>query len=113
MARRISHIAEVRKLLPPDQHGFRKGHRTTDGLISLVEYIRLNWKKKQATSALTLDLAGAYDNVCHVLLLGKLKKMNFPRYISDWLKNYLSNRTTVIDNNGICSDMWYLQQGLP
>ena len=113
MSRRLSHIAEDRNLLPQDQHGFRKNHRTTDGLTKMVDYIHSGWKVKKVTSALTLDLAGAYDNVCHTLLTLKLREMNFPCYVISWLNHFLTNRSTCIRNEEHFSDTWYLKKGLP
>ena len=113
MSRRLSHIAEDRNLLPPDQHGFRKNHRATDGLNKMVEYIHIERKVKKVTSALTLDLAGAYDNVNHHLLVEKLYRMNLSGFLINWLKHFLFNRTTQIRNQEHISEIWYLQKGLP
>ena len=52
--------------------------------------------KNKTTSALTLDLTGAYDNVCLSILMKKINCMSMPHYLINWFKHFLANRATYI-----------------
>lgn len=113
MTKRLTHFMEINNLFSEDQHGFRKHHNTTDGLLKLIEYIKSEWKKGNVVSILTLDLSGAYDNVDHEILIKKMQQLGIPNYIIQWTKSFISNRTTYFSVDGKHSPTYQLSKGLP
>ena len=45
-----------------------------------------------------LDLAKAFNSVCHVTLLNMLKELNIPNRIFQWLKHFLKSIVLKIDS---------------
>ena len=65
-------------LLPKTQYGFRKGTSTQEVIANLISDIQLGFTKNQCTSAIFLDIHGAYDNVVYNILAEKMKKLGVP-----------------------------------
>jgi hypothetical protein len=51
-----------------------------------------------------LDLRKAFDVCSHQILLSKLEKMGVTNTALNWFKNYLSERSQIVDINGALSD---------
>ena len=113
IAKRLSFLSEARGLIPPQQHGFRKYHQTSDGLLDLKNSVKRNWSEKRTTSGCSLDIKGAYDNVNHSILLEKLDRMKIPKYLTFWLANFLMDRSTRLVNKCEAGDLLFLSKGLP
>ena len=69
---------------------------TKTALELLVETVYTVWdcNKKNVTSLLSLDMAGAFDHVSHPRLLHNLKSKRVPEYIIQWTKSFLTDRST-------------------
>src|SRR5690606_12161043 len=78
VAHRLSSLCETFQLLHKDQTGGRKQPSTTDAILALVNDIENAWNKKLVTSALFLDVKGAFDNVSRVRLLETMRQMRLP-----------------------------------
>ena len=75
ISRRLSTLAEKHKLLPDQQMGARKGRSVETALETLTESVHTIWNQrhKKVASLLSLNVAGAFDNVSHERLLHNLK----------------------------------------
>ena len=59
------------------------------------------------------DYEKAYDKVWRVGLLYKMEMLNIPARFIRYVRNFLSGRKTRVDMNGIKSDPFRLDEGLP
>lgn len=81
------------------QSGFRAKHSTISAVSKVVGDIL------DAQDMLTfIDLSKALDNVDHALLLYRLKKVGLSVDALDWFKNYLSDRTQCVAQEGMKSE---------
>ena len=80
VAKRLSDCAEEHNLLPPEQIGARKGRSTETAFETIVNAVHTVWDcgKKNVASLLSLDMAGAFDNVSYKRLLYNLRAKGVP-----------------------------------
>jgi hypothetical protein len=78
MASRIAQMAEAHHLLHPDQIGSRPQHSAIDAAMALTHAIDTNAGNKWVTSALFLDIRGAFDNVSSTCLLHMMRQLDCP-----------------------------------
>ena len=69
---------ESQVLLCQSQLGFRKGKSALDNLTILFNEISSTFIKRGITTALFIDVTGAYDNVDIDILSYQLKKIKIP-----------------------------------
>ena len=64
------------------------------------------------TMLLLFDFSKAFDSVCHVKLLEKLRQLDFSA--KKWVASYLAGREkAVLDENGVPSSFTPLNKGVP
>ena len=69
---------------------------------------------KHVTLLLLYYFSKAFDTVCHVTLLKKLKKLGFANSALKWIASFLSNQTqAVIDDQGGRTSFAPLNRGVP
>ena len=90
---RLQSVIEGRKLIDPEQKGFRKNHSTTNAVLRFTESIADGFNKGLATAAIFVDLKGAFDRVWRNGLVHKLYKMGITGRMLRWVQNFLSSRT--------------------
>jgi hypothetical protein len=80
LATRLSRAAEEHALLPWTQMGARKERSTMSAIGLLTSCVQTAWRAKPGSvvSMLSLDLAGAFDNVPHNKLLEILRRKGLP-----------------------------------
>ena len=80
---RIREYAEANRLLLEEQMGARKGKSVETALESITDAVHTVWSMGGANvaSLLSLDVAGAFDNVSHERLLHNLKVKGIPTRI--------------------------------
>ncbi|KAI0995575.1 hypothetical protein K3495_g12605, partial [Podosphaera aphanis] len=98
IANRISKAAEEYNLLPEEQMGARPKRSTISAIELLTEQIHTIWgkDKRQVASILSLDISGAFDNVSHDRLIHNLREKGIPRWVSQYIRSFLEERTTSI-----------------
>lgn len=72
--RLVDHL-ETHGLLTDKQYGFRRGYSTTDCCLGLVDEIHKAMNSSFALLAVFVDLAKAFNTVCHPILLKKLANL--------------------------------------
>ena len=94
-------------------YGYRKGYKTQQALVSLIE----KWKKilddKGFGGAVLMDLSKAFDTLNHELLIAKLHAYGFNRDSLKLINDYLSNRWQRTKINKSFSSWAELVQGVP
>lgn len=115
IATRINDYAEEHNLLPKTQMGARRKRSTESALELLVEQIHTVWSggNEHVASILSLDVAGAFDNVSHIRLLHNLRKRRIPTRIINWTQSFLKDRESCLSFDGSTSAMRPVHSGVP
>ncbi len=79
-------------------------------------YLPLSGKsgnKRKVASLLSLDVAGAFDNVSYKRLLYNLRIRRTPAFITKWVASFLLDRKTSITLGGKTSELEEVETGIP
>ena len=113
---RLKHWLESKKLLSPDQAGFRPGKHAQGACWRLVEAITSAFRARDQVQAVALDIQAAYDTVWRNGLLHKMRQKKIPPYLIYWLRSFMSQRRCLVqvgDAEVACSPECGLPQGSP
>ena len=88
----ISSYLTKKKILSPQQYGFRPNYSTSIALNDICNELLHNLKENKISCTVFLDLAKAFDTVDHTILIKKLKQYGIRGTPLELLKNYLQNR---------------------
>ena len=116
IADRLTSYMESNQLLNENQAGFRKERCTTDQVHKLVQMAsdKMHEDKDGTSTIVTFfDFSRAYDKVWREGLLAKMIKLNVPYRFIKYTRLFLSARKTVVEINGVRSNEFYLNEGLP
>lgn len=110
---RLTFWIETKGKLENYQSGFRKGRWTMDPIIRLEDDIRKAQVNRESVVAVFLDIEKAYDMLWKDGLLIKLNQMGIRGHMFQWIKQFLSERTIAVKINGIVSDSYRVENGIP
>ena len=110
LAQRLSHLAETTTLLHPSQIGGRLHKSAIDTALILTNEVESTYLK---TTALFLDIKGAFDHVAKNRLLAILKKLGLPFNLISWVSSFLSNRTLRLAFDGQIEGFSNIDTGIP
>lgn len=79
------------------QHGFRTGRNTQTATSVITNRILNGMDKKQAVSAIFMDLSKAFDCVPHTSLITKLEFAGIRGIAGDLMRSYLESRRIRVD----------------
>src|SRR5690606_25990012 len=113
VAYRLSNLCETFQLLHKDQIGGRKQRSATDAILALVNDVENNWNKKLVTSALFLDVKGAFDNVSCVRLLQTMRQMRMPTTLVHWVEHFMTERSIQLAFDGQQEELVSVETGIP
>lgn len=114
VAERVSYLAEKHGLLPQNHFGARKRRSPIQALSTLQEHIYGAWRRRQVLSLVSFDVQGAYNGVCHNVLLQRLRSRQIPDTLVRWIGAFCSDRQASITVNEESSNRFPLPQaGLP
>ena len=100
-------------ILTNKQHGFRKGLNTTTQLLHVTHMAGKSVNEKKHFNMISFDFKKAFDKVCHEMLINKLHSQKFPLQIINWIKQWLSGRTSVVTVNSRTSSSFPVSSGVP
>ena len=81
--------------------------------MKLADDIRVGMDRKHVMMLLLFDFSKAFDTVCHVTLLRKLRAADFSRSALEWIISYLTGRKqVVIDDDEKPSSLARLNRGV-
>jgi len=120
LSKTIEHVALARmtvfapNCLSPLQFACRKGYSPLDAVHLILEKVHKASNDKLYSSALFLNVQGAFDKVLHQRLAEIMSTNNFPLYLVDWAQSYLSDRSVRI-TDGAASEPSFtpIQVGIP
>ena len=95
---RLSLAAEQYELLPWTQIGARKERSTLSAIGLLTSCVQTAWRAwpGSVVSMLSLDLAGAFNNVPHQRLQGSLRDKGIPKWLIKMVFSFTQGRRTQI-----------------
>ena len=96
-----------------NQFGFRVRKTTTDCLVDLVDDITKAIDEGSYAVSIFLDLSKAFDTVNHSILLSKLDLIGIRVGENQWFKSYLSKWKKKLIINGVESNFYLLNSGVP
>lgn len=79
----------------------------------MADYITESFNRKQATGAIFLDVAKAFDRVWHGGLIYKMMEMGFPLYLIQLISSYLKDRKIQVKLHGTLSTENQITAGVP
>jgi hypothetical protein len=97
----------------PKQFGGLKGRSTTHALIDILNNWHTAVDNKKSARVIFIDYAKAFDHVDHSLVLQKMKKMEIPEFIIQWMHSFLSDRKQRVKIGKNISDWLQLNGGMP
>jgi hypothetical protein len=110
---RIKEFLNKNNIIIKQQSGFRAKRQTKDNIFFLTQKAAESLNRGKKMCSIFFDIASAFDKVWHNGLLYKMIKLNFPKYIILWLKNFLFNRLFAIRINNVKTDNFIIGAGVP
>ena len=106
--------AELDKIIPDTQLGFKKGNSTIHALAKLTQDATNNFNKQHSTVTLALDLEKAFDTVWHNGLIYKLHKIHkIPLHFTKLIHSYITDRTFQVKVGSDLSKIQKTKAGVP
>lgn len=109
----ITNFVSDNGILHEAQHGFRKGKSTNSAIYDFLNTLYEKMDSNNKCVGLFLDLSKAFDLVDHALLLIKLDAYGIRGTINNLIKSYISNRSQLVEVDGVQSDKVYINYGVP
>ena len=100
-------------LLTVKNSGFKQKDSTVNQLLSIVHKLYSGLDNKENACLVFLDISKAFDRVWHEGLLFKLKQLGISGTLIKWLESYLALRKQRVIFDGCCSDVSYVEAGVP
>ena len=107
---------ENNQILQQEQAGFRACRSTEDHIARIIQGTTDAWSKQkpgERTIITLFDFARAYDKVWRRALIAKMFRLNIPKCIILWIREFLSDRTAKVRLNDTLSKVRNFRQGLP
>ena len=102
-----------KKLISELQGGFRPNYSTNSTIAQFTDYIYSNINQHKLTHSIFIDFSKAFDTINYSILYQKLENFYIKDSAIDLIKNYLTNRTQVVQINNKTSDTRSLTCGVP
>lgn len=112
-AQRLSFLAETTTLLHHSQIGSRLHKSAIDAALLLANEVEVNKRIKRITTALFLDIKGAFDHVAKNRLLAILQKLGLPISLISWISSFLSKRQLRLAFDGQTEEFSDINTGIP
>ena len=110
---RLSWYLEKNNLLRSSQAGFRKKMSTSDPLIRIEREASYSIQTGNFTVAILIDFTRAFDLLWVDGLLLKLIQLKIQGRISNWIKNFLTNRKNIVKIGESWSHPYITENGTP
>lgn len=81
------------------QHGFRKNRSTVSALMSVKHYINRYFGEGNIVCMITIDIANAFGSIYKMDLLNMMKQYKVRTRITNYVRNYLTNRRILVNED--------------
>ena len=113
IARRLRAFFEAKGLLPEEQCRLRPDRSTTGMILVLHRLHKIGWKAGVSLFLCFIDHQETYDTVGRILLWQVLTRIGVPpRMIAVIQQFHDGMRTCMRPDDGVCSDLFEVEQGL-
>lgn len=110
---RFTNFFKKYEIISENQFGFQQNKSTEDAIATLTRYIYKALDEKTPSLCIFVDLAKAFDTVCHKRLLYKLEKYGIRGIVLKLIRNYLSDRIQYVKIDDVISEPKTIQYGVP
>ncbi|MCP4487008.1 MAG: hypothetical protein GY820_06775, partial [Gammaproteobacteria bacterium] len=100
-------------IISSSQHGFVRKRSTVTQLLECFNDWTDRFERGEAVDVIYLDIAKAFDSVCHKKLILKLGAYGFGGHLLAWLTDFLQNRFQRVRVNGEFSSWLPVTSGVP
>ena len=103
------------KIVDPNQFGTISGSSTVLALISMIHsWLKATDGNGAAVRVLLFDYRKAFDLIDHKTLVAKLKMVDIPRSVINWIINFLTDRLQRVKLSNACRSEWgSIPSGVP
>jgi len=112
VADQLTFAMEKHQLLLANHFRGRPGCTTTDTMHLLANTIKASWRAGKVTSALFLDIEGAFPNAVLSHLEHNLRKRCIPSKIVEFIRKMLQGRVTTLKFNGYTLEPININNGI-
>lgn len=113
VADRLTGVCERNNIIPLFQYGFKAGHAADLQCSSMAATLQRNKAEKMNTGVLAFDVANAFPSLWPAGLAWKMKKWNFPAYLTRIVANFLTDRSMMVKAFGCLSTPRMMEAGTP
>lgn len=104
----------MEKILPPTQHGSRKGRSTVTNLLNITDFIHDALSTRDQVDCIYFDFTRAFDTLDHSILARKLAAYSMPYFLYHTVMSFVINRKYLLKINGnITSHSFTTQSAVP
>ncbi|XP_072028205.1 uncharacterized protein [Amphiura filiformis] len=101
-------------LIEVHQSAYRKGHSVETAVLSVLDGLLNNTDVKKVSLVALLDLSAAFDTLDHSILIERLATtFGVQGVVLKWFTSYVTERFQSVNTNGVVSDPFPLQYGVP
>ena len=86
-------------LLPPAQHGFRRGHLTVTALIKTIH----KWSSQKGSAIASFDYSAAFDTISKETVQQRLEDIGAAENVKAWMSSYMNGGQRRVRWNGAIS----------
>jgi hypothetical protein len=97
----------------PTQHGFMKGRSCFTNLLSVYHKWISELDDGNSIDVVYLDFEKCFDKISHSKLIYKLDRIGLPGIFIQWVKEFLSGRTSVVRVGDSFSNHFQITSGVP
>jgi hypothetical protein len=97
MYARLYQLKRAKKIIAPEQYGFRKDTNMETVSYTVTDHILKNLNEHSQILAIFCDPTKVFDCVIHNILLDKLVVYGIHKEIISWFKSYLENRKKRVE----------------
>ena len=105
--------SQLSSVISTNQHGFMKGRSSSTNLIEFVNFSVGKIKKYTQVDAVYIDIRKAFDSLCHLILLMKLRQIGVQSHLLSWIESYLSDRKQFVRMSSLVSKPINVTSGVP
>ena len=102
----------ISKLILDNQGGFIAGRQIVDNIFTIHEAIDSSHKRKEATTAIKLDLENTFDRIRHEFIFLTLGKFEFSANFVNWIKSCIISPWIASLVNSRPTDFFILSRGI-
>jgi ribonuclease HI len=113
MASRLSGMAETHDLVHPDQIGGDPQRSAIDAAMALTHDVEMGRSQCLSTTALFLDVRGAFDNVSSTQLTSTMRQLGCPEPVVSWCRSFLIGQSMALSFDGRTDIQRPMATGIP